>query len=104
MTAPTFGSTTVFRLQRGTKLDRFSGSKRDQRFRLTPKEIISQYEEGIAEYDYLDARRIVAFKVIPESGWLLGVEKPVGEAYTELNNIKKYIVLVCIRRKYCRRR
>ncbi len=95
-TDTTFGTTTVFRLQRGKKLDRFSDAKRTQVFRLTPKEIISKYEEGIAEYDYLDARRTVAFKVIPENGWLLGIEKPVGVAYTELQNIKKYIVLVCI--------
>jgi diguanylate cyclase (GGDEF)-like protein len=74
----------------------FSDTARTQVFRMTPNDIISKYEEGIAEYDYLDARRIVAFKVLPEHGWMIGVEKPVGVAYSELQNIKKYIVYVCI--------
>lgn len=96
-TDTTFGTTTVFRVQRGTKLDRFSDTKRTQLHRVTPKEIIAEgYDDGIAEYDYLDAKRIVAFKVIPENGWLIGIEKPVDAAYSELQNIKKYIVLVCI--------
>ena len=34
--------------------------------------------------------------MIPEKNWLLGIEKPVGVAYSELQNIKKYIIIVCL--------
>lgn len=94
-TDTTFGNIT-FRLQRGKKINRFADTKRTQTHLITPIQIISEYSEGIAEYDYLDTTRTVAFKVIPENGWLLGVEKPIGVAYSELQNIKNYVVYVCI--------
>lgn len=89
-------SNTVFRLKFARKLERFTDTKRTDVHLVTPKDIISKYEEGIAEYDYMGTTRTVAFKVIPENGWLLGIDKPVGVAYSELENIKKYIVIVCI--------
>jgi diguanylate cyclase (GGDEF)-like protein len=94
-TDTTFGSMS-FRLQRAEKLIKFGETKRTDVHLVTPRQIIEKYEEGIAEYDYLGTTRIVAFKVIPENGWLIGVEKPVGVAYSELQNIKKYIAIVCI--------
>ncbi|MBI5117528.1 diguanylate cyclase [Candidatus Poribacteria bacterium] len=89
-------SRTVFRLQFAQKFQRFDDSKRTDVHLVTPLDIMARYEEGIAEYDYKDATRIVAFKVIPGKNWLLGIDKPVGTAYSELDNIKKYIVIVCI--------
>jgi diguanylate cyclase (GGDEF)-like protein len=54
-------------------------------------DIAGKYEEGFGEYQQYGESRLLAFQVIKDKGWLVGVDEPKASANSELERIKKYI-------------
>lgn len=55
-------------------------------------DIIKQYEEGFGTYQQYGEERVIAFQVLKDKKWLIGVDEPVATAYSELYHIRKYIL------------
>ena len=60
------------------------------------QELIDRYDGGFGTYYFLGDRKILAFRVIKERGWLIGVDQPIATAYSELDRIRRGIVYTCL--------
>lgn len=65
-------------------------------YKVKIKDIIKDYEEGFGKYKQLGEEKVIAFKVIKEKGWLIGIDEPIRTAYSDLASIKKYIIYTCL--------
>ncbi len=54
-------------------------------------DIIQNYENGFGTFQQFGETRVLAFQVIKEKGWLIGLDQPESTANSELSRIKIYI-------------
>ncbi len=61
------------------------------------KDIMGRYVEGFGTYSPDgDEQRLVAFKVVGDRGWIVGVDEPAGKAYSILGRLKYQIQVTSI--------
>lgn len=54
-------------------------------------DLLEKFDGGFGTYNFLGENRIIAFRVIKESGWLVAVDQPISTAFSALKRIKKII-------------
>lgn len=62
------------------------------------KQIVGLYESGfgiITPDKYASENKIVAFRSIPDKGWLIGVDEPLVGAASASSNVKRYVLITC---------
>ena len=59
------------------------------------KEVIDRYDAGIGILNCLGTPHLAAFRVLPEQGWLVGVDEPFAASDSSSGSLKKYILLTC---------
>ena len=62
---------------------------------LPLKQVLGKYEEGIGLLDVAGETRVIAFKSLPDKGWLVGVDEPFDSASSTSESIKRFILLTC---------
>lgn len=60
------------------------------------QELLDKFDGGFGEYTLLGDNKIIAFRVIKEKGWLVAVDQPKSTAYSELDRIKRVIMITCV--------
>jgi len=63
--------------------------------RMPLKAVVGRYESGVGLVQCLGAPHVVAFKVVPEQGWVVGVDEPYSAASSVTASLKKYILITC---------
>lgn len=65
---------------------------------LQLKDIFNKgYYQGFGSYDPAGlGTKVVAFHLLPDKKWLIGVDVPISTAYSEVNNLKNNIVKLCV--------
>ncbi len=59
------------------------------------RSVVGRYESGMGLMDVLGEPHVVAFKVLPARGWIVGVDEPATATYSSAASLKKYILLTC---------
>ncbi len=60
-------------------------------------DLLETYEGGFGTYtDSVGDRKIIAFRVLKDRGWLVAVDQPISTAFSELTRIQKVIVTTCL--------
>lgn len=59
------------------------------------KSVVGRYEAGIGLVQCLGEPHVVAFQVLPDLGWIVGVDEPTTATYSAAASLKKYILLTC---------
>ncbi|GAB4259387.1 MAG: hypothetical protein Kow0092_07600 [Deferrisomatales bacterium] len=59
------------------------------------KEVMGRYEAGIGILQSLGEPHVAAFRVLPEHGWIVGVDEPYTATYSSAASLKKYILITC---------
>jgi diguanylate cyclase (GGDEF)-like protein len=60
------------------------------------QELLEKFDGGFGTYTLLGDNKIIAFRVIKEKGWLVAVDQPITTAFSELDRIKRVIMLTCV--------
>ena len=63
--------------------------------RVPLKSVLKDYEAGVGILRCLGEPLVVAFQVLPERGWIVGVDEPYAASYSTTASLKKYILLTC---------
>ena len=61
--------------------------------RIPLKSVAERYEAGIGIVECLGEPHVVAFRVLPEKGWIVGVDEPYTATYSSAASLKKYILI-----------
>jgi len=59
------------------------------------KSVADRYEAGIGVVQCLGEPHVVAFRVLPEQGWIVGVDEPYTATFSAAASLKKYILITC---------
>lgn len=60
------------------------------------QDLLDKFDGGFGTYtDSLGERKIIAFRVLKDRGWLVAVDQPIATAFSELTRIKKVIATTC---------
>lgn len=59
------------------------------------KSVADRYEAGMGIIQCLGEPHVAAFKVLPEQGWIVGVDEPYTATYSSAASLKKYILITC---------
>jgi diguanylate cyclase (GGDEF)-like protein len=59
------------------------------------KGVVDLYDAGIGILNCLGNPHLTAFRVIPELGWIVGVDEPFAASGSNTASLKKYILLTC---------
>jgi len=68
---------------------------RQQEHRVPLKAVVDQYDAGIGILNCLGTPHLAAFSVLPEKGWIVGVDEPLAASGSSSSSLKKYILLTC---------
>jgi diguanylate cyclase (GGDEF)-like protein len=60
------------------------------------QELLEKFDGGFGTYTLLGDTKIIAFRVIKEKGWLVAVDQPISTAFSELDRIKRVIMITCV--------
>ncbi|HEY3490957.1 MAG TPA: GAF domain-containing protein [Candidatus Deferrimicrobiaceae bacterium] len=60
------------------------------------QELLEKFDGGFGTYTFLGDNKIIAFRVIKEKGWLVAVDQPISTAFSELDRIKRMIMITCV--------
>lgn len=63
------------------------------------KQIVGLYRSGfgiITLDKYTGENKVVAFRSVPEKGWLVGADEPLAEAASATSNLKRYVLITCV--------
>jgi diguanylate cyclase (GGDEF)-like protein len=63
--------------------------------KIALRDVLGKYEEGIGMLEIGDETRVVAFRSMPDKGWVVGVDEPFGAAYSSTASLKRYIFWTC---------
>ncbi len=64
--------------------------------RMSLLEVIDRYSSGTGVVRDGDEPRLVAFRVLGDRGWLVGLDEPYEASTTATASLKKYVLLTCL--------
>ncbi len=59
------------------------------------KSVIGRYEAGFGTLDCLGEPHVVAFRVLPDRQWIVGVDEPYSATFSSAASLKKYVWITC---------
>lgn len=62
-------------------------------------EIVGLYQSGFGKITldkYSGENKLVAFVTVPEKGWMVAVDEPLGQAQSASSNLKRYVLITCL--------
>ncbi len=63
--------------------------------RIPLKQVLGMYEAGVGLLDVGGETRVVAFRSLPDKGWVVGVDEPLDSPSSPGKSIRKFILLSC---------
>lgn len=63
--------------------------------RVPLKSVLDQYRAGFGVLQAPDQANVVAFRVLPERGWIVGVDEPSATQGSAVASLKRYVLLTC---------
>lgn len=63
--------------------------------KVSLKSVVGRYEAGVGILRCLGEPHVAAFRVLPDQGWIVGVDEPYLAAYSSSASLKKYILITC---------
>jgi diguanylate cyclase (GGDEF)-like protein len=69
---------------------------RDTTHKIPLAAVVGRYDAGVGILDCLGEPHVTAFQVLPESGWIVGVDEPYAATYSSTASLKKYVLITCV--------